>query len=53
MELDAFWVRAGRIFHHDMRILAEWVERVDDTGVHIAASRLATTGHLHKDSALH
>jgi uncharacterized protein YrrD len=39
-ELDAFWVRAGTIFPHDMRVPAEWVERVDDAGVHVAASRL-------------
>jgi sporulation protein YlmC with PRC-barrel domain len=39
-ELDAFWVRAGRVFPHDMRIPAEWVERVDETSVHVAASRL-------------
>ena len=37
-ELDAFWVRADGIFGHDMRIPAEWVERADESGVHVAAT---------------
>jgi sporulation protein YlmC with PRC-barrel domain len=39
-ELDAFWVRAGHIFRHDMRIPAEWIERVDDAGIHVAGTKL-------------
>ena len=39
-ELDAFWVRAGSVFRHDMRIPAEWIERVDAIGVHVAASHV-------------
>jgi sporulation protein YlmC with PRC-barrel domain len=38
-ELDAFWIRADRIFGHDVRIPAEWVERADDSGVYVNASR--------------
>jgi uncharacterized protein YrrD len=39
-ELDAFWVHAGTIFAHDMRIPVEWIERVDDAGVHLAGTKL-------------
>src|SRR3981081_1899558 len=39
-ELDAFWVRAGGIFAHDMRIPAQWVERADESGVHVDATKL-------------
>jgi sporulation protein YlmC with PRC-barrel domain len=39
-ELDAFWVRAGRIFAYDVRIPVEWIERIDDSGVHVAGSRI-------------
>jgi sporulation protein YlmC with PRC-barrel domain len=28
-ELDAFWIRAGRLFAQDVRVPVEWVERVD------------------------
>src|SRR5438270_7921550 len=38
-ELDAFWLRADGIFGHDMRIPAEWVERADESGVYLKASR--------------
>jgi len=38
-ELDAFWIRADGIFGHDVRIPAEWVERADDSGVYVNASR--------------
>lgn len=39
-ELDAFWVHAGTIFANDMRIPVEWIERVDDAGVHLAGTKL-------------
>jgi sporulation protein YlmC with PRC-barrel domain len=39
-ELDAFWVRAGGIFAHDMRIPAQWVERADESGVYVDATKL-------------
>ncbi|HEV7665145.1 MAG TPA: PRC-barrel domain-containing protein [Chloroflexota bacterium] len=39
-ELDAFWVRAGRVFAHDLRLPAEWVDRIDDAGVHVGGSRI-------------
>jgi sporulation protein YlmC with PRC-barrel domain len=39
-ELDAFWVRAGGIFAHDMRIPAQWLERADESGVYVDATKL-------------
>jgi len=39
-ELDAFWVRGGGIFAHDMRIPAEWVERADESAVYVAATKV-------------
>jgi sporulation protein YlmC with PRC-barrel domain len=39
-ELDAFWVRGGGILAHDIRIPAEWVERADESGIYVAASKL-------------
>ena len=39
-ELDAFWIRADGIFGHDVRVPAEWVERADESGVYVKASRL-------------
>jgi uncharacterized protein YrrD len=38
--LNAFWVRAGGIFAHDMRIPVEWVERAEESAVHVAATKL-------------
>jgi len=38
-ELDVFWIRADGIFGHDVRVPAEWVERADDSGVYVKASR--------------
>jgi uncharacterized protein YrrD len=39
-ELDAFWVRAGHVFSYDIRIPTEWVESIDEAGVHVAGSRI-------------
>jgi uncharacterized protein YrrD len=36
--LDAFWVKRGGLFPHDLRIPAEWVTRLDADGVHLGAS---------------
>jgi len=38
-ELDAFWVRADGIFTHDIRIPVEWIERADESGVYVKASK--------------
>jgi uncharacterized protein YrrD len=38
-ELDAFWIRADGVFGHDIRVPAEWVERVDESGVYVKASK--------------
>jgi uncharacterized protein YrrD len=37
--LDAFWIRAEQILPHDMRIPAEWVERVEERGIYLHAAR--------------
>lgn len=37
--VDAFWVRSGGIFSHDLRVPAEWVDRIDEEGVWLSASR--------------
>jgi sporulation protein YlmC with PRC-barrel domain len=39
-ELEALWIRADGIFAHDIRIPAEWVERADESAVHVAGSKL-------------
>ena len=39
-ELDAFWIRADGIFGHDIRIPAEWIERADESGVYVKASKV-------------
>ena len=39
-ELEAFWVRAGGVFPHEMRIPAEWVERADESAVYVAATKV-------------
>jgi uncharacterized protein YrrD len=38
-ELEAFWIRADGIFRHDIRIPAEWIERADESGVYVKASK--------------
>ena len=38
-KLDAFWIRSDGIFSHDVRIPAEWVDRADESGVYLAASK--------------
>jgi len=45
-ELDAFWIRADGIFGHDVRVPAEWVERADESGVYVKASRLDSETRL-------
>jgi uncharacterized protein YrrD len=39
-ELDAFWIRADGLFAHDVRVPVEWVERVDESGVYVKASKV-------------
>ena len=39
-ELDAFWIRADGVFGHDIRVPAEWVERADENGIVVKASKL-------------
>ena len=39
-ELDAFWIRADGIFGHEIRIPAEWIERADESGVYVKASKV-------------
>jgi uncharacterized protein YrrD len=39
-ELDAFWIRADGIFGHDIRIPAEWIERANESGVYVKASKM-------------
>jgi sporulation protein YlmC with PRC-barrel domain len=38
-KLDAFWIRADGIFGHDIRIPVEWVDRADESGVYVRASK--------------
>jgi sporulation protein YlmC with PRC-barrel domain len=38
-ELQAFWVRTDGFFSHPMRIPSEWIERLDEDEVHVAALR--------------
>jgi len=38
-ELHAFWIRAIGIFGDDIRIPAEWIERADESGVYVKASK--------------
>jgi uncharacterized protein YrrD len=37
--IDAFWVKAGTIFSHDLRIPVEWVTRADESGLQLSATR--------------
>ncbi|MBV9359471.1 MAG: PRC-barrel domain-containing protein [Chloroflexi bacterium] len=37
--LDAFWIRAAGIFGHEIRIPVEWVDRADESGVYVHASK--------------
>ena len=39
-ELDAFWIREGGVFAHDIRIPVEWIERADESGISLAASKV-------------
>jgi sporulation protein YlmC with PRC-barrel domain len=39
-ELDAFWVRANTLFGHDIRIPSEWVNHIDERGVHVSAKKI-------------
>jgi uncharacterized protein YrrD len=45
-ELDAFWVRAGAIFAHNMRIPVEWIDHIDrddsgdESGIRLKGSKL-------------
>jgi sporulation protein YlmC with PRC-barrel domain len=39
-QLDAFWVRSGLVLADDLRIPAEWIDRVMESGIHLAGSRL-------------
>jgi hypothetical protein len=48
--LDAFWVRPGPPLAHDLRIPVEWVERLDDAGVHLAAGRAEIEARLAHES---
>jgi uncharacterized protein YrrD len=38
-KLDAFWIRSEGIFSHDVRIPVEWVDRADESGVYLAATK--------------
>jgi uncharacterized protein YrrD len=38
-KLDAFWIRADGIFGHDIHIPVEWVERADESGVYLRATK--------------
>ena len=48
--VDAFWVKSGGLFSHDMRIPAEWVEGLDEEGVRLAASRDEVESRLGPES---
>jgi uncharacterized protein YrrD len=48
--LDAFWVRAGGIFPHDLRVPAEWVRSMDEKGVHLLATREQIDSRLSQES---
>jgi uncharacterized protein YrrD len=48
--LDAFWVKTGGLFSHDMRLPAEWVESLDDDGVHVAATKNEVEARLSTES---
>jgi sporulation protein YlmC with PRC-barrel domain len=39
-ELDAFWIREGGVFAHDIRIPVEWIEGADESGISLAASKV-------------
>jgi uncharacterized protein YrrD len=39
-ELEAFWIRADGLFGHDIRVPAQWVDRVDESGVYLKASKV-------------
>lgn len=48
--VDAFWVRSGGLFGHDLRIPAEWVEGVEEAGVILAATREEVEARLGPES---
>jgi nucleotide-binding universal stress UspA family protein/sporulation protein YlmC with PRC-barrel domain len=49
--LDALWVRAGRVFPHDIRIPAEWVRPgADEGGLEVAGSRADIEAYLGHES---
>ena len=50
--LDAFWVKAGTIFSHDLRIPVEWVVRLDEAGLRLAATRDQIESRLGAESRL-
>jgi len=39
-ELDAFWIREGGVFAHGIRIPVEWIERADESGIFLAATKV-------------
>lgn len=48
--LSAFWVRSDRMFSHDLRIPAEWVEQIDAQGeLHVAGTRADIEAYLGYD----
>ena len=48
--VDAFWVKSGGLFSHDLRVPAEWVESLDEDGIRLAASREHVEAHLGPES---
>jgi uncharacterized protein YrrD len=48
--VDAFWVKTGGLFGHDLRVPAEWVDSLDEDGVHIAATHDEVAARLSVES---
>jgi sporulation protein YlmC with PRC-barrel domain len=45
-KLDAFWIRAAGIFGHAIRIPVEWIDRADESGVYVHASKQEIASRL-------
>jgi uncharacterized protein YrrD len=48
--LDAFWIKTGGLFGHDLRVPSEWVERLDDDGVYLVATKDQAEARLSSES---
>jgi uncharacterized protein YrrD len=48
--VDAFWVRTGRLAGDELRIPVEWVDRLDERGIHIATARDDVESRLRHES---